>query len=59
MAQATLAEANEGLFDSVREGTTKPRSLRAELAGKANIEHTHVIDDVDGLQDALDSKADA
>ena len=30
-----------------------------EVAKKANVEHTHEIDDVTGLQDALDGKANA
>ena len=30
-----------------------------EVAKKANLEHTHKIDDVNGLQDALDGKANA
>src|SRR5690606_24009941 len=29
-----------------------------ELAAKANVDHTHTIADVNGLQDALDTKAD-
>ena len=35
----------------------KTEDVNAQLASKANVEHTHEIADVDSLQDALDSKA--
>lgn len=34
----------------------KTEDVNAQLASKANVEHTHEIADVDSLQDALDSK---
>ena len=46
-------------ISAATDGAVTPAAVNTALAGKAPISHTHEIADVTGLQDALDSKADA
>ena len=58
---ATTAGTLSGLTATVEElnfvdGVTSP--IQSQLSGKADVGHTHVISNVDGLQSALNSKSD-
>lgn len=52
---STLNDNFNGLYNSY---TNTVSTLQADLATKAEAEHTHVLADTDGLQAALDAKAD-
>ncbi len=48
-----------GTWGSINGTITDQADLMAELAGKADLAHSHDISDVTGLQSAIDAKADA